>query len=146
MGGWDRYLEIWPICMFLKGNLICWYRTSTRSFSNLCPWKLSNNVSGFLGYIFLFNMWFVIIKRIKLPFTQLTLVLLCITYSILIFHLQNSVTRTWLEFLLCRIGIDEWLRVPSVQDVFAIGDCSGFLESTGKPVLPALAQVSLLDS
>lgn len=42
----------------------------------------------------------------------------------------------------CRIGIDDWLRVPSIQDVFAIGDCSGFLESTGKPVLPALAQVS----
>ncbi|XAR58904.1 NADH:ubiquinone reductase (non-electrogenic) [Bertholletia excelsa] len=41
-----------------------------------------------------------------------------------------------------RIGVDEWLRVPSVQDVFAIGDCSGFLESTGKPVLPALAQVA----
>lgn len=41
-----------------------------------------------------------------------------------------------------RIGVDDWLRVPSVQDVFAIGDCSGFLESTGKPVLPALAQVA----
>ncbi|OMO90425.1 FAD-dependent pyridine nucleotide-disulfide oxidoreductase [Corchorus olitorius] len=41
-----------------------------------------------------------------------------------------------------RIGIDEWLRVPSVQDVFSIGDCSGFLEGTGKPVLPALAQVA----
>ncbi|OAY83538.1 internal alternative NAD(P)H-ubiquinone oxidoreductase A1, mitochondrial-like [Ananas comosus] len=41
-----------------------------------------------------------------------------------------------------RIGVDEWLRVPSVQDVFAIGDCSGYLESTGKPVLPALAQVA----
>lgn len=41
-----------------------------------------------------------------------------------------------------RIGVDEWLRVPSVEDVFAIGDCSGFLESTGKPTLPALAQVS----
>lgn len=41
-----------------------------------------------------------------------------------------------------RIGIDEWLRVPSAQDIFAIGDCSGFLESTGKPVLPALAQVA----
>nr|GMD18836.1 internal alternative NAD(P)H-ubiquinone oxidoreductase A1, mitochondrial-like [Ipomoea batatas] len=40
------------------------------------------------------------------------------------------------------IGVDEWLRVPSVQDVFAIGDCCGFLESTGKPVLPALAQVA----
>ncbi|KAJ4971388.1 hypothetical protein NE237_004487 [Protea cynaroides] len=41
-----------------------------------------------------------------------------------------------------RIGVDEWLRIPSVQDVFAIGDCCGFLESTGKPVLPALAQVA----
>ncbi|KAJ6409083.1 hypothetical protein OIU84_008722 [Salix udensis] len=41
-----------------------------------------------------------------------------------------------------RIGIDEWMRVPSAPDVFAIGDCSGFLESTGKPVLPALAQVA----
>uniref|UniRef100_A0A1U7XS41 NADH:ubiquinone reductase (non-electrogenic) n=1 Tax=Nicotiana sylvestris TaxID=4096 RepID=A0A1U7XS41_NICSY len=41
-----------------------------------------------------------------------------------------------------RIGIDEWLRVPSVQDVFSIGDCSGFLEGTGKQVLPALAQVA----
>lgn len=41
-----------------------------------------------------------------------------------------------------RIGIDDWLRVPSVQDMYAIGDCAGFLESTGKPVLPALAQVA----
>uniref|UniRef100_A0A2N9HNR2 NADH:ubiquinone reductase (non-electrogenic) n=1 Tax=Fagus sylvatica TaxID=28930 RepID=A0A2N9HNR2_FAGSY len=41
-----------------------------------------------------------------------------------------------------RIGVDEWLRAPSVQDVFSIGDCSGFLESTGKPTLPALAQVA----
>lgn len=41
----------------------------------------------------------------------------------------------------CRIGVDEWLRVPSVEDVFALGDCAGFLEQTGKPVLPALAQV-----
>ncbi|XP_051125374.1 internal alternative NAD(P)H-ubiquinone oxidoreductase A1, mitochondrial-like [Andrographis paniculata] len=41
-----------------------------------------------------------------------------------------------------RIGIDEWLRVPSVQDVYALGDCAGFLESVGKPVLPALAQVA----
>ncbi|KAJ8503690.1 hypothetical protein OPV22_004576 [Ensete ventricosum] len=44
--------------------------------------------------------------------------------------------------LLVWIGVDEWLRVPSVQDVFAIGDCSGFLESTGKPTPPALAQVA----
>ncbi|VVA90278.1 unnamed protein product [Arabis nemorensis] len=41
-----------------------------------------------------------------------------------------------------RIGIDEWMRVPSAQDVFAIGDCSGYLESTGKSTLPALAQVA----
>ncbi|ESQ51502.1 hypothetical protein EUTSA_v10016537mg [Eutrema salsugineum] len=41
-----------------------------------------------------------------------------------------------------RIGIDEWMRVPSVQDVFAIGDCSGYLETTGKQTLPALAQVA----
>lgn len=41
-----------------------------------------------------------------------------------------------------RIGVDEWLRVPSAEDVFSIGDCSGYLESTGKPVLPALAQVA----
>ncbi|KAL9355555.1 hypothetical protein Peur_053525 [Populus x canadensis] len=41
-----------------------------------------------------------------------------------------------------RIGIDEWLRVSSVEDVFALGDCAGFLESSGRPVLPALAQVA----
>ncbi|KAM0002375.1 putative NADH:ubiquinone reductase (non-electrogenic) [Helianthus debilis subsp. tardiflorus] len=41
-----------------------------------------------------------------------------------------------------RIGIDEWLRVPSAPDIFAIGDCSGYLESTGKSTLPALAQVA----
>ncbi|XP_055829637.1 internal alternative NAD(P)H-ubiquinone oxidoreductase A1, mitochondrial-like [Solanum dulcamara] len=41
-----------------------------------------------------------------------------------------------------RIEIDEWLRVPSVQDVCSIGDCSGFLESTGRQVIPALAQVA----
>ncbi|KAJ6797213.1 internal alternative NAD(P)H-ubiquinone oxidoreductase A1, mitochondrial-like [Iris pallida] len=41
-----------------------------------------------------------------------------------------------------RIGIDEWLRVPSAEDVFALGDCAGFLEQTGKQVLPALAQVA----
>ncbi|KAI5001798.1 hypothetical protein ZWY2020_026448 [Hordeum vulgare] len=39
-----------------------------------------------------------------------------------------------------KIGVDEWFRVPSVPDVFAVGDCCGFLESTGKEVLPALAQ------
>ncbi|XP_008800154.1 internal alternative NAD(P)H-ubiquinone oxidoreductase A2, mitochondrial-like [Phoenix dactylifera] len=41
-----------------------------------------------------------------------------------------------------RIGVDEWLRVPSAEDVFALGDCAGFLEQTGKQVLPALAQVA----
>jgi NADH:ubiquinone reductase (non-electrogenic) len=41
-----------------------------------------------------------------------------------------------------RIGVDEWLRVPSVEDVYSIGDCCGFLESTGQPTLPALAQVA----
>nr|GMD91858.1 internal alternative NAD(P)H-ubiquinone oxidoreductase A1, mitochondrial-like [Ipomoea batatas] len=41
-----------------------------------------------------------------------------------------------------RIGIDEYLRVPSVDDVYALGDCAGFLEQTGRPVLPALAQVA----
>ncbi|KDP20905.1 hypothetical protein JCGZ_21376 [Jatropha curcas] len=41
-----------------------------------------------------------------------------------------------------RIGIDQWLRVPAVEDVFALGDCAGFLEQTGRPVLPALAQVA----
>ncbi|KAK7385536.1 hypothetical protein VNO78_31259 [Psophocarpus tetragonolobus] len=41
-----------------------------------------------------------------------------------------------------RIGIDDWLRVPTVEDIFSIGDCSGFIESTGKTPLPALAQVA----
>ncbi|ERN03429.1 hypothetical protein AMTR_s00003p00262900 [Amborella trichopoda] len=41
-----------------------------------------------------------------------------------------------------RIGVDEWLRVPSVDDVYALGDCAGFLEHTGKQTLPALAQVA----
>nr|CAD1819325.1 unnamed protein product [Ananas comosus var. bracteatus] len=41
-----------------------------------------------------------------------------------------------------RIGVDEWLRVPSAEDVFALGDCAGFLEQTGRQVLPALAQVA----
>lgn len=34
------------------------------------------------------------------------------------------------------------MRVPSLPDVFSIGDCCGYLESTGKPTLPALAQAS----
>ncbi|KAF6158872.1 hypothetical protein GIB67_021903 [Kingdonia uniflora] len=30
-----------------------------------------------------------------------------------------------------RIGIDEWMCVPSVEDVFALGDCAGFLRRQG---------------
>lgn len=41
-----------------------------------------------------------------------------------------------------RIGVDGNLRVPGVEDVYAVGDCAGYLESTGKTVLPALAQVA----
>ncbi|KAJ7520783.1 hypothetical protein O6H91_19G022600 [Diphasiastrum complanatum] len=41
-----------------------------------------------------------------------------------------------------RIGVDEWLQVPGLEDVYAIGDCSGYLPKTGKTVLPALAQVA----
>lgn len=41
-----------------------------------------------------------------------------------------------------RIGVDERLKVDGVEDVYAIGDCAGFVESVGKPVLPALAQVA----
>ncbi|KAI6705008.1 hypothetical protein NL676_007970 [Syzygium grande] len=32
-----------------------------------------------------------------------------------------------------RIGVDEWLRVLSVENVFALGYCAGFLEQTGRP-------------
>lgn len=70
-----------------------------------------------------------------------------VSYSITVIDDYAIEMMTTMEFLvkrfhIYRIGIDEWLRVPSVQDVYAIGDCSGFLESTGKPVLPALAQVN----
>lgn len=41
-----------------------------------------------------------------------------------------------------RLGVDDWLRVPSATDVYSVGDCSGYLESTGKAPLPALAQVA----
>ncbi|KAI5081875.1 hypothetical protein GOP47_0001618 [Adiantum capillus-veneris] len=41
-----------------------------------------------------------------------------------------------------RIGIDERLKVIGMEDVYAIGDCAGYVESVGKPVLPALAQVA----
>lgn len=41
-----------------------------------------------------------------------------------------------------RIGVDEYLRVPEASDVYALGDCAGYLEDTGKSVLPALAQVA----
>lgn len=42
-----------------------------------------------------------------------------------------------------RIGVDERLKVDGVEDVYAIGDCAGYIESVGKPILPALAQVPL---
>ncbi|XP_062096060.1 internal alternative NAD(P)H-ubiquinone oxidoreductase A2, mitochondrial-like [Humulus lupulus] len=47
-------------------------------------------------------------------------------------HLPNSPSG--------RIGVEVWLRVPSAVDVFALGDCAGFLEQTGRLVLPTLAQ------
>jgi NADH dehydrogenase FAD-containing subunit len=37
--------------------------------------------------------------------------------------------------------VDETLKVPGFEDVYSIGDCSGYLERTNKTVLPALAQV-----
>ncbi|KAF6156172.1 hypothetical protein GIB67_041760 [Kingdonia uniflora] len=40
-----------------------------------------------------------------------------------------------------RIGIDEWMRALSVEDVFTLGDCAGFLEKTGKQVLHVLGQI-----
>jgi NADH dehydrogenase FAD-containing subunit len=47
-------------------------------------------------------------------------------------------------FQFCRIGVDLFLRVPSKPDVYAIGDCAGYLENTSRPVLPALAQVGIM--
>lgn len=41
-----------------------------------------------------------------------------------------------------RVGVDDNLRVPAYEDVYAIGDCAGYLEGTGKTPLPALAQVA----
>jgi NADH:ubiquinone reductase (non-electrogenic) len=41
-----------------------------------------------------------------------------------------------------RIGVDDNLRVPAYEDIYAIGDCAGYLEGTGKTPLPALAQVA----
>ena len=40
--------------------------------------------------------------------------------------------------------MDENLRVSGLEDVYAIGDCAGFVESVGKPDLPALAQVNFV--
>ena len=34
--------------------------------------------------------------------------------------------------------------MPSKPDVYAIGDCAGYLENTSRPVLPALAQVGIV--
>jgi len=41
-----------------------------------------------------------------------------------------------------RVGVDDNLRVPAYEDIYAIGDCAGYLEGTGKTPLPALAQVA----
>lgn len=41
-----------------------------------------------------------------------------------------------------RIGVDDYLRVPAHDDVYALGDCAGYVERIGKPPLPALAQVA----
>ncbi|CAI5524602.1 unnamed protein product [Closterium sp. Naga37s-1] len=41
-----------------------------------------------------------------------------------------------------RIAVTEGLRVVGEADVFALGDCAGFHDSTGRPTLPALAQVA----
>ena len=57
--------------------------------------------------------------------------------SCIVLYVTSLITFTCLD----KIGIDDWLRVPAIQDAFAIGDCAGFRENTGKPVLPALAQV-----
>ena len=40
-----------------------------------------------------------------------------------------------------RIGVDEWLQVPSAESVFIIDNCARFLQSIGKPSLQDLAQV-----
>lgn len=40
-----------------------------------------------------------------------------------------------------RIAVDERLGVVGHADIFALGDCAGYDVSTGKTVLPALAQV-----
>lgn len=67
-----------------------------------------------------------------------------ITSGFSVIELLNQSYTSFSDAFLYRIGVDEWLRVPSAEDVFSIGDCSGYLESTGKPVLPALAQVSFI--
>jgi NADH:ubiquinone reductase (non-electrogenic) len=41
-----------------------------------------------------------------------------------------------------RVAVDNHLRVPHHEDVYAIGDCSGYMDSLNKPPLPALAQVA----
>ena len=40
-----------------------------------------------------------------------------------------------------RIGVDEWLQVPSTKSVFIIGNCARFFESIGEPPLLDLAYV-----
>lgn len=57
-------------------------------------------------------------------------------------HVSTTKDHGSVNSVLCgRIGVDETLKVPGVEDVYSIGDCSGYLERTNKTVLPALAQV-----
>lgn len=41
-----------------------------------------------------------------------------------------------------RVAVDDHLRVPKHEDIYAIGDCSGYMDSLNKSSLPALAQVA----
>ena len=41
-----------------------------------------------------------------------------------------------------RVAVDNHLRVPHHEDVYAMGDCSGYMDSLNKQPLPALAQVA----
>lgn len=113
---------------------------------NMCIQKLSYYITKppktIFSY-FILNRSYSKLSLIYLPQTSQY------TFIFISALLPNSPTfcflSSWIRLTkfpgLCRIGVDEWLRIPSVEDVFALGDCAGFLEQTGKSVLPALAQV-----
>ncbi|KAK8695731.1 hypothetical protein V6N13_000882 [Hibiscus sabdariffa] len=45
-----------------------------------------------------------------------------------------------------RVGIDEWLRVPTVQDVFSLGDCCVLVNrffQLGLGILPTFSRLRL---